>query len=502
MAMSGVGVISQAHRRVAIACLALVCVMASFVAAPRADAQGDWIVGGIDAVLGEIPYQVAVSPAGGLCGGTVLTPTVVLTAAHCLEGAPGSFIAADEIVVGGGFSVLGQLDAQGGGRFRVASYAVHPGYAGVDNDIAVLYLSEAMPFSPNLQPVRIATAAELAAATDGRISGWGHTEFEGEVSTTLQTAMVPLIPATDCVVLLESIASQPELTAEQSAIVLELASDINLAGDFCAGDIGIDSCQGDSGGPLAINVGGLWKIAGVVSRGINCGILPGVYTSVPAYGAWIAERIAAKPPLVPPTPEPSTPVPATPTPVAAPATPTPIPPAEPTATAIPVPATPTPMPALATPTAVPVTPTPIGGSGSGPGTGIAPTATPVPQPTSVFVPVAQPTSIFVAAVAPLKTGVIFTADTNGFEPINATAPVASAAPATASVTTRAVTGGTAGELALTGASDGSITLAQWALMGAILGLLVLGSPTMYRARRNSRMITLLEQVPLDPTDEV
>lgn len=79
---------------------------------------------------------------------------------------------------------------------------------------------------------------------------------------------------------------------------------------------------------------------------------------------------------------------------------------------------------------------------------------------------------------------LVTADTNGFQPVQVTAP----APARHTATP--------GQLALTGATGAQITLAQWALMGAVLGLLVFGSPVMFRARRSKRMITLLEQVPL------
>lgn len=51
---------------------------------------GGRIVGGEVATPGQFPYQVAILtlyPTGtGLCGGSVISTTYVLTAAHCIDG--------------------------------------------------------------------------------------------------------------------------------------------------------------------------------------------------------------------------------------------------------------------------------------------------------------------------------------------------------------------------------------------------------------------------------
>lgn len=51
--------------------------------------------------------------------------------------------------------------------------------------------------------------------------------------------------------------------------------------------------QGDSGGPLVAKVcDNIWAIVGIVSYGVGCATpgFPGVYTRVPVYAQWIADK--------------------------------------------------------------------------------------------------------------------------------------------------------------------------------------------------------------------
>ena len=66
---------------------------------------------------------------------------------------------------------------------------------------------------------------------------------------------------------------------------------------FCAGGpgLGIDTCQGDSGGPLVTaRSGETYQQIGVVSWGVGCATegIPGVYTNVRKYNAWIRQKMA------------------------------------------------------------------------------------------------------------------------------------------------------------------------------------------------------------------
>ena len=68
---------------------------------------------------------------------------------------------------------------------------------------------------------------------------------------------------------------------------------------LCAGQAGIDACQGDSGGPLAVQVAGIWKLAGIVTGGAGCAWAgyPGYYARVahPAIHAYLADPGAGHP---------------------------------------------------------------------------------------------------------------------------------------------------------------------------------------------------------------
>jgi secreted trypsin-like serine protease len=73
------------------------------------------------------------------CGGTLTTPTVVVTAAHCVREDNGALLQPQDILVGVG----GDLDSPALRTFSVTSVIVHPGYVADSaiNDIAVLTLA-------------------------------------------------------------------------------------------------------------------------------------------------------------------------------------------------------------------------------------------------------------------------------------------------------------------------------------------------------------------------
>ena len=238
---------------------------------------GALIVGGAPVSDGSWPSIVALVPAGGspqlstFCGGTLIAPTMVLTAAHCVIGASGATKPAGSLE-----AVIGAEDLTApADRIAVTAVRVHPGYRveGDAPDAALLVL--ARPAAAPVAAIAGAAAQDPDLERAGAIAGWGE---EGEDTALYPTRLVAA-----------------PVTIFSSARCREmLGSSFHVGGALCAGRPGggADTCSGDSGGPLR-DADGL--VVGVTSWGIGCGRpgLPGVYTRLSAISAWISRGLAA-----------------------------------------------------------------------------------------------------------------------------------------------------------------------------------------------------------------
>uniref|UniRef100_A0A3B3VHJ5 Coagulation factor IX n=1 Tax=Poecilia latipinna TaxID=48699 RepID=A0A3B3VHJ5_9TELE len=232
------------------------------------------IVGGRSVAPGEIPWQVLFrpKPSGRLfCGGSILSERWVITAAHCLREAAGSF----SVRVGEHNTEITE------GRekdYEVLEEQPHPRYNATLNiynhDIALLYLKEPISFSATVRPICIGPMAFIEdlvkQPSPATVSGWGRTRFMGITSNILQKVEVPLVDQTEC----------KKSSNERITPVM-----------FCAGfyDVAKDACQGDSGGPHAKSYRDTWFLTGIVSWGEECAKEGkyGVYTRVSVYYSWI-----------------------------------------------------------------------------------------------------------------------------------------------------------------------------------------------------------------------
>ena len=244
------------------------------------------IVGGNTTTIAEWPWQAAVTlnPAfysgNGLqrqfCGGSLVAPTIILTAAHCVHKAGNTFYPVSDhasITVRTTLSNSSQgqeiawsnyyifVDASGKPLFNPQTF---------DWDVVFAQLSSPSP-SSNSTPIQLAGANEASFWAPGNenawATGWGTTSSGGSRSDTLREVNIDRIADSTC------------------------GASTSYGGYFhsetmvCAGEMagGQDSCQGDSGGPLVSPIGGgAFRLIGDTSWGNGCGLpnFPGVYGRV------------------------------------------------------------------------------------------------------------------------------------------------------------------------------------------------------------------------------
>ncbi|KTF82347.1 hypothetical protein cypCar_00004597 [Cyprinus carpio] len=242
------------------------------------------IVGGTTVTSkGVWPWQVSLQISRRhLCGGSVITPYWIVTAAHCVHE---NSDARDWTVYAGYLTLAEMQSATGNSVSRIVIHNFDPRTN--ENDIALMKLNSPLTITTNVRPVCLPNKGMyFTAPQECYVTGWGALFSGGSPSQTLQEAKIQLIDRTTC-------NSQPVYDRQITDTMI------------CAGKLegGVDSCQaklnkysstqGDSGGPLVTKENSLWWLVGDTSWGDGCAFRnkPGVYGNVTYFLDWIYEQM-------------------------------------------------------------------------------------------------------------------------------------------------------------------------------------------------------------------
>lgn len=261
--------------------IAMVCLPASVTFESQTASA---VLGASSASRNEFPWMTAIVRRdsvnawyGQYCGGALIAPRWVLTAAHCVSSIDDAF--PDDYML----AVVGQtdLDAAEDSEMRkradyldVQSIHVHPEYNGIGTpDVALIRLEK--PSTRNT--VDLAKPGSLLdqAGVNSTILGWGRTGRDELPSKTLLKAELPVLSGTVC--------------NEQYGGLIDESTML------CTGPLlgGRGACQNDSGGPLIVMdpVSSRYLVTGVASFGGNCGqaYQPGVYVRTAPLADWIRD---------------------------------------------------------------------------------------------------------------------------------------------------------------------------------------------------------------------
>jgi len=245
------------------------------------EVKGVRVIAGTTPPRGSWPWQILLIYRGRPnCGGTLITPEWVITAAHCVYGrerTPSNF----QVRVGEHNRTVvegSEVDV------TVRKIMRHPDYSRwtLNNDIAMLKLEKPVKLNKYVQPACL-PKQKAPVGSKCYITGWGKTHHPGHMTTVLQQGLLPVVSNNVC------------YEKNRHRIPVRITDAM-----ICGGSGGTDrisGCHGDSGGPFVCNIDGKWELHGSVSHGSPVCKSTETYTVFSRtfyFKNWIAKTVATE----------------------------------------------------------------------------------------------------------------------------------------------------------------------------------------------------------------
>ncbi|XP_066953771.1 trypsin-1-like isoform X1 [Macrobrachium rosenbergii] len=233
------------------------------------------IVGGNETYKGQFPYQVSFQERllgvfVHFCGGVIISPNFVVTAAHCVLGA--DYTSPQGLRVVAGEYDLNHADGDEQ-KVHINFIIQHPFFDEItlENDIALLRLETPLVFNEYVAALELPEQEQDFTSEMCVVTGWGSTHEGGGVSHIMRYTEIPVISDQHC----------------RDFYILDEIFDSMVCAGYDEGHKG--SCKGDSGGPLACGS----YLTGLVSWAYGCARpnLPSVFTEVPHFVDWIRSHL-------------------------------------------------------------------------------------------------------------------------------------------------------------------------------------------------------------------
>merc|ERR1711935_396638 len=243
----------------------LFCVLAATSLAARLP----YIVNGVDASVGEFPWQASLQVWGShTCGASLVSEKWLATAAHCI----GNYGVSNYKVVMGAHDK--DSKKQGSPKeYAIKKFYVHSKWTGqlrVPSDIAMIELTSSVSLNSNVALINLPAKSDNFEGEKCVISGWGSLYGVGtQLPNVLKKLDVDVQRASQC-----------------------MTNGARAGFHICVRKSDSSACTGDSGGPLACKKNGKWYLAGAASFVYGSCFInhPTVYSGVVYHRDWIKQQ--------------------------------------------------------------------------------------------------------------------------------------------------------------------------------------------------------------------